>query len=90
MTRRIVIRISFESEEYLQTVLKALKPETRRSPSNRSRTEIRKDDGNLRISIEATDTSALRAASNAFLRWIGLTHNVLESIDSLTVNQSEQ
>ncbi len=84
MKRHAFIRLSFQSEKYLKTVLNALKPETRKTPGGRSRTEIREEDGKLIVSFEAKDTSALRAAINAYLRWINLTQNILESVDNLS------
>jgi len=87
MKKRAVIRLSFKSERYLKTVLNALKPETGKSPSSRSRAKVEKEDGKLKISLEAKDTSALRAAINAYLRWISLTRNILESVDNLSIKR---
>ena len=87
MKKRAVIRLSFKSERYLKTVLNALKPETGKSPSSRSRTKVEKEDGKLKISFEAKDTPALRAAINAYLRWISLTKNMLESVDDFSTDK---
>ena len=90
MKRRAVIRLSFQSKRYLKTVLNALKPETRKSPSSRSRTMVEEEDGNLIVRFEAKDTSALRAAINAYLRWISLTQNILESVDNLSIKKDDK
>ena len=90
MKRRAVIRLSFRSEKYLKTVLNALKPETRKSPSSRSRTMVEEEDGKLIVSFEAKDTSALRAAINAYLRWITLTKNILESVNNLSIKKDNK
>jgi tRNA threonylcarbamoyladenosine modification (KEOPS) complex Pcc1 subunit len=82
MKKHAVIRLSFKSEKYLETVLGALRPETRKSPSSRSGTMVEEGDGSLIIRFEAEDTSALRAAINAYLRWVSLTQNILESVDN--------
>jgi len=68
-------------------MLNALKPETRKSPGRRSRTKVETEDGKLKISFKAKDTSALRAAINAYLRWISLTRNVLESVEASSTNK---
>ncbi len=83
--RRAVIRLSFQSDRYLRTVLDALRPETRNFPSGRSRTMVEEEDGSLILRFEAKDTSALRAAINAYLRWISLTQNILESVDNFSI-----
>ncbi len=90
MKRRAVIRLSFQSKRYLKTVADALKPETRRSPSGRSKTLVEEEDGKLKISFEAKDTSALRAAINAYLRWISLTQNILESVNNLSTEKDDK
>ena len=90
MKRRAVIRLSFRSEKYLKTVQNALKPETRKSPSSRSRTMVEEEDGKLIVSFEAKDTSALRAAINAYLRWITLTKNILESVNNLSIKKDNK
>ncbi len=90
MKRQAVIRLSFQSERHLKTVLRALKPETRRSPTSRSRTKVKEEDGNLIVSFEAKDTSALRASINAYLRWISLTQKILESVDDISIDKDDK
>jgi len=90
MKRCAVIRMSFKSEKYLKTVLNALRPETRKSPSGRSRTKVEEEDGELVVSFEARDTSALRAAINAYLRWITLTQSILDCVNALSIKKSEE
>jgi tRNA threonylcarbamoyladenosine modification (KEOPS) complex Pcc1 subunit len=90
MKRHAVIRLSFQSKRHLKTVLDALKPETRESPSSRSRIKVEEEGGNLMISFEAKEMSALRAAINAYLRWISLTQNILESVDKLSMEKGDK
>jgi tRNA threonylcarbamoyladenosine modification (KEOPS) complex Pcc1 subunit len=42
---------------------------------------LEKDDNFLVLKVEARDTVALRAALNAYLRWINSTLNVLEVLE---------
>jgi tRNA threonylcarbamoyladenosine modification (KEOPS) complex Pcc1 subunit len=84
MKRHAFIRLSFQSERYLKTVLNALKPETRKTPSGRSRTEIREEDGKLIVSFEAKDTSALRAAVNAYLSFASVAVDIAKMVDKIS------
>jgi tRNA threonylcarbamoyladenosine modification (KEOPS) complex Pcc1 subunit len=90
MKRCAIIRLNFQSEKYLKTVLNAMKPETREPPSGRSRTEVEEEDGKLVVGFEAEDTSALRAAINAYLRWIALVQNTLETVDALSTKKEDE
>jgi tRNA threonylcarbamoyladenosine modification (KEOPS) complex Pcc1 subunit len=62
----------------LVTVFKALEPEVQKRTAARSSSSLRVDGTSLILEIEAEDTVALRAALNAYLRWIGSLVNVLE------------
>ncbi|MFZ0965175.1 MAG: KEOPS complex subunit Pcc1 [Candidatus Bathyarchaeia archaeon] len=73
-----IVRLKFPSEEGLEIVFKALKPEVDKPATMRSRAKLEKDDNFLVLKVEARDTVALRAALNAYLRWINSTLNVLE------------
>lgn len=72
MKARAVVRLRFQSEDHLGVVLKVLKPETEKPLTSRSRVQIRRDGKVLTLVFEARDTSALRAVTNSFLRWIAL------------------
>jgi len=74
------IRVRLTSEKHVEIVFKALEPETRSSPSRRSRTFLEKEDNTLLLRFEARDTTALRAALNSYLRWINLVVSVMESV----------
>ena len=79
----IVVRLNFPSEERLKIVLGALEPETTTPPSPRSRVKVEGRDNKLILSFEATDTSALRAAVNSYLRWVSLVNDMCSALDSL-------
>jgi len=78
MKATAIIHLKFPSEKRLEIVLKALKPEVDRPATMRSRAKLEKDGNFLVLKVEARDTVALRAALNAYLRWINSTLNVLE------------
>lgn len=80
---RIVVRLDFPSEERLKIVLDALKPETRSTVSPRSRVKVEGMGSSLILNFEATDTSALRAAVNSYLRWVCLVKDMCSALDSL-------
>jgi tRNA threonylcarbamoyladenosine modification (KEOPS) complex Pcc1 subunit len=83
MVMRIKCKIPFPNRRYLETVFKALKPETTKSSTMRSRAFLEKDDTFLILKIEAKDTVALRAAVNAYLRWMDSIRNVLGVLERL-------
>ena len=83
MKANAVLRLKFSSQRHLKIVSKALLPEVRKTPTMRSRAFLEKDDTFLILKIEATDTVALRASVNAYLRWIDSMRNVLGVLEKL-------
>ena len=83
MKAQAIIRLNFSSEKQLKVVLEALKPETRTPPTRRSKVQIKGEGNSLTLNFKASDTSALRAAINSYLRWILLTKTILESVTEL-------
>lgn len=81
MKARAVVRLKFPSQEQLGIVLKALEPEVKKPATVRSRAMLKKDGVLLALSVEAGDTVALRAALNAYLRWINSILSVLEVLE---------
>jgi tRNA threonylcarbamoyladenosine modification (KEOPS) complex Pcc1 subunit len=83
MKAKASIRLKFQSKEQIESIFKALEPETHASASSRSRVSMTKDGDSLILTFEAQDTSALRAAINSYLHWIFLARKVLESLEML-------
>jgi tRNA threonylcarbamoyladenosine modification (KEOPS) complex Pcc1 subunit len=81
MKAKAVVRLKFSSQEQLGIVLKALEPEVKKPATVRSRATLKKDGVLLVLSVEAGDTVALRAALNAYLRWINSILSVLEVLE---------
>ncbi len=81
MQIKAVIHIGFSSETLLKAVLEALRPETEATPSRRCRTRIQGEGNRLSLILEASDTSALRASLNSYLRWIQMMKAALESVE---------
>jgi len=81
MKATAVVRLKFSSEKRLEIVFKALEPEVDKPVTMRSRAKLEKDDSFLVLKVEARDAVALRAALNAYLRWINSTLNVLEVLE---------
>jgi len=80
MSAKANVRLKFQSREQLESIFKALEPETRTSLTKRSKVKVTKEGNALNLVFEATDTSALRAAINSYLHWILLTKDVIESL----------
>jgi len=74
------IRFRFPSEKQLNIILEALTPEAKAS-TTRSRATLKKEGSCLVLRVEAKDTVALRAALNAYLRWINSIFNVLKVLE---------
>ena len=53
-----------------ETILEALRPEVESPSSERSSAIVRGGDGEIVITAEASDTTALRASLNSYLRWV--------------------
>ena len=83
MKAKAVVRLKFPSEKCLEVVFGALKPEVEKPATMRSRTNMEKDGSFLVLRVEARDTVALRAALNAYLRWINSVTSVLETLEAL-------
>ena len=75
------VNLKFPSEKRLKILLNALGPETRIS-SKRSRIHVEGEDNRLTLIFEAMDTSALRAALNSYLRWIGVVNEACSAMET--------
>jgi tRNA threonylcarbamoyladenosine modification (KEOPS) complex Pcc1 subunit len=76
MKAQAVIRLNFSSKKSLNVVLGALKPETETSSTSRSKVGMKTEGQTLILDFRATDTSALRAVINSYLRLIGVAMNI--------------
>lgn len=76
MKAQAVIRLNFSSEKQLKVVLEALRPETETSATPRSKVQMKAEGHGLILEFKASDTSALRAALNSYLRLIGVAMNL--------------
>jgi tRNA threonylcarbamoyladenosine modification (KEOPS) complex Pcc1 subunit len=81
MKAKATVRLRLSSEKQLTTLLDALAPEANRSVNARARAALERKGNFLVLNVEAKDTIALRAALNAYLRWIGSTVKVLEVVE---------
>ena len=81
MKAKTTVRLRFSSEKQLSALLNALAPEANRPVTTRARAVLNGEGKFLVLKVEAKDTIALRAALNAYLRWIGSAVKVLQVID---------
>ena len=72
MKAKAVMRLKFSSAKQLQVVMQALKPEIASSSTSRSEVSMVAEGQGLVLNFNATDTSALRAAMNSYLRLVGV------------------
>lgn len=84
MAAKATVRLPFTSEKLLQALINALTPEVNTQIS-RSKVALSRENLTCVLTVEAQDTVALRAALNAYLRWINSTISVLETLEKQTV-----
>ena len=84
MKAKAILRLKFPSERHLEIVFSALKPEVDKPATLRSKAVLEKEGTFLILKVEAKDTVALRAALNAYLRWINSASNVLEVLKNIS------
>lgn len=81
MNAKATIRLRMSSEKQLTTLLDVLTPETEKPVGTRIKAALEKEGNFLVLKVEAKDTVALRAALNAYLRWIGSAVKILEVVE---------
>jgi len=81
MKAKASVRLRFSSEKQLTTLLDALAPEANRPVTTRAKAVLEREGNFMVLKVEAKDTVALRAALNAYLRWIGSAVKVLEVVE---------
>jgi tRNA threonylcarbamoyladenosine modification (KEOPS) complex Pcc1 subunit len=84
MKANAVIRLKAPLKKDLKIVYSALAPETAKPATTRSKACIKIEGSHLVLAVEARDTVALRAALNAYLRWVYAVCNVLSVLDKLS------
>ena len=57
-------------DEMVEAILDALRPEIESPSSERSVIDVRRSINGIVIVTEASDTTAMRAAVNSYLRWV--------------------
>jgi tRNA threonylcarbamoyladenosine modification (KEOPS) complex Pcc1 subunit len=81
MKAKATIRLDFRSKKQIKVVMSSLSPEVENPSTKRSSASIWKKGTLLFLKIEARDTVALRAASNAYLRWVNSMRSILEVLE---------
>ena len=77
---KATIRLQLSEEKRLDYVMNALLPETEKPATKRSQAILARDSDYIILQFEASDTVALRAALNAYLRWIHLVIKVMKTL----------
>ena len=78
---KAIVRFHLPSEKHLTTVIDALAPEAQSPISKRTKAVLKRTDNFLVLNVEAKDIIALRAALNAYIRWLGSTLKVLDVVE---------
>ena len=72
--------INLDDSNLVEVLYSAIKPETESVPSDRAAAHLTKEGNQLRISIDASDLTALRASMNSYLAWISGSIRTVESV----------
>jgi KEOPS complex subunit Pcc1 len=78
MKSSAVVRLRFSSKRKLEVISRALEPEIAKPATTRSKSTLQREDSFLILKVKASDTVALRATLNAYLRWVSSILDVLE------------
>lgn len=84
MNASSIIRLQFSSKKQLEALRSALTPEVEEQIGTRSKITIIYENQSIILNVDAHDIVALRAALNAYLRWIHSTITVLQTIEKVT------
>jgi tRNA threonylcarbamoyladenosine modification (KEOPS) complex Pcc1 subunit len=82
MNATATVSLKILPRKRLETVFNSVKPETTSVTTRRSHAVLEKKEKFLILKVEARDTVALRAALNAYLRWIDSVLGVLSVLES--------
>lgn len=82
MKAKATVRLRLFSEKQLTTLLEALAPEAEKPIGTRVKAVLDREGNFLVLKVESRDTIALRAALNAYLRWIGSAVKILEAVEN--------
>ena len=77
--KKVFFILDFENFNDAKVVYNSLNPEIKHKLPKTSIT-VEQEDTILKINIEATDISSLRAACNSYLRWINTALNVKKAV----------
>ncbi len=80
---KATVRLEFDSEKQLATLIDALTPETKATATRRAKVNLEQDHLILVLTVEAEDTVALRATLNAYLHWINSAMNVIDILGQM-------
>jgi len=79
-----IIRLQFSSKKQLEALRSALTPEVQEQIGTRSKITITYENQSIVLAVDAHDIVALRAALNAYLRWIQSTITVLQTLEKVS------
>ncbi len=83
MNAKASVCLPIKSKKQLAALVDALMPEIKKVIGVRSKASLETEGNMLIFQVEAQDTVALRAALNAYLRWINSALNVLDVVESV-------
>jgi KEOPS complex subunit Pcc1 len=73
-----IVKIELNTSREAEIIFNAIKPEINDSPSERTKTKIKRQKNLFKIITTAQDTHSIRASLNSYLRWVMLSQQILE------------
>jgi len=80
---RAVITIELGDRAEAESIFNSLRPESKHPAGHRSLVRLERDGRRLRLDFQSTDTTALRASMNSFLRFVLACKRVLSEMRAL-------
>lgn len=77
------VTIEMEDPQEARLILNSIKPEVQRPASYRSRVEVSRRGRHIELKFLSTDSTALRASMNSFLRFILACRRVMSEVRAL-------
>ena len=77
---KATIRVKFNTERQLKSLLNAIEPETNSPSTHRANVKLEQDDLFLVMLVETEDTVSLRATVNTYLHWINSTLKIIDTV----------
>jgi KEOPS complex subunit Pcc1 len=71
------LELTLDDHQDAEVLYKSIKPEITSAPSSRTHSTLELHGNIIKLRVKAKDSTSLRAAINSYMRWITLSHEVI-------------